>query len=156
MRNQKASRSKIQLGGRHLFDGFLAGLKFSVYARTLVFVYATSKCAKEKREFMEQHVCMLIHVRAWERNRPLWLAGWPPSCAAPVRTRTRTLWPVAVRVSGYYFVNIYRLCWGHKTVTAARHMVRWNILQALWYTAIDIWITGQCMCVASIRRRYMD
>ena len=54
----KASRSKIQLGGGHLSDGFLAGLKFSMYARTLVFVYATSRCAKEKREY-EEHVCVL-------------------------------------------------------------------------------------------------
>jgi hypothetical protein len=118
---RKASRSKIQLGGGHLFDGFLAGLKkFS------------SRCAKEKREYMEEHVCVLIHVRAWERNRPLWLAGWPPSCAAPIRTRTRTLLAGRrIHTCIRLLFREHRLCWAHKTVAAA----------------VDIWITWQCMCV---------
>jgi hypothetical protein len=96
-------------------------------------------------------VCSFTCVHRKGTGHYGWLGGRPRVQRLYVHARVHC-GRSHTRIRLLFHEHIY----GPKIVTAARHVGRRNILQALWYTAIDIWITGQCMCVASIQRRYMD
>jgi hypothetical protein len=73
---RKASRSKIQLGGGHLVDGFLEGLKkFS------------SRCAKEKKR-IHGRTCVRAHSRACMGKEQATMAGWVAAVVCSTYTYT--------------------------------------------------------------------